>query len=228
MSEQEIHELSSTRPLRALVSAIDAYLAGLSGPGIAEVRAGIADAVDLPARLFPAQDHPCLKHLPAALGIVRANGHAALADAIEAARPHLRWIPYDLYDRAKIGERFADGHTFASILGEWAPMEHKGFELGLFLIAPDLLYRDHKHAAAELYAPLTGPHGFRFASGAALDWLPANTPVWNEPFRHHAIKTGDVPFLCIFAWTSDIDQPAVVIPEPDWAELEAAVPPRPI
>ncbi len=39
--------------------------------------------------------------------------------------------------------------------------------MGLFVIAPHVLYRDHAHAAPELYLPLTGPHGWRFAPGPA-------------------------------------------------------------
>ena len=83
------------------------------------------------------------------------------------------------------------------------------------------LYRDHTHPAPELYAPITGPHGWRF--GIADPWksLPANVPVWNEPDRVHATLVGEHPFLAIYAWTRDVHYPAIVVPADDWAEIEA-------
>jgi hypothetical protein len=151
-----------------------------------------------------------------------ARGRSVLAKSITAAAPILHWVPYDSYPRELIGEAFADDHAFASIAVYRVSKAYEDFDFGLFVIGPDRFYRDHNHAAPELYAPLTGPHGFRFASGEALAWLPADQPVWNEPFRQHAIKTGPLPFLCIYAWTSDNREPARIIIEPDWADLEAS------
>ena len=48
----------------------------------------------------------------------------------------------------EIGESFADGHAFASIAGRDALFAAEDFELGLFLIAPHVLYRDHCHRSA--------------------------------------------------------------------------------
>ncbi|MDZ7908534.1 MAG: dimethylsulfonioproprionate lyase family protein [Gemmobacter sp.] len=116
---------------------------------------------------------------------------------------------------------FADGHAFASLLGEAAPIPAQDFDLGLFLIAPHVLYRDHAHAAPELYAPLTGPHGWRFGPGRPLVLKPAHQPVWNPPQRPHLTKVGALPFLCLFAWTREVNSPARVIPADDWPALEA-------
>lgn len=139
-----------------------------------------------------------------------------LADAIRAAAPWLAWMTYDRYPQAEIGPAFAQGHAFAPVA------TGSDFELGLFLVAPGVFYRDHAHAAPELYLPLTGPHGWRFAPGGALDWQPARTPVWNPPHRPYAVKVGDVPFLCLYAWTADKELPAYVLAAPDWDALEAS------
>ena len=77
------------------------------------------------------------------------------------------------------------------------------------------------HKAPELYAPLTGPHGWRFGPGLPLDIKAAHVPVWNAPQRPHLTKVGPVPFLCIFCWTRDVNDTAVVLPADDWAVLEA-------
>ena len=79
---------------------------------------------------------------------------------------------------------------------------------------------DHRHAAPELYAPLTGPHGWRFRAGRPLIVKPAHQPVWNPPHQSHLTKVGAVPFLSLFVWTRDVNQAAQVIPADDWATLE--------
>jgi hypothetical protein len=84
-----------------------------------------------------------------------------------------------------------------------------------------VLYRDHCHQAPELYAPLTGSHGWRFKPGAPLTVKQAHEPVWNEPNRPHLTKVGRVPFLALYCWTRDNDKPARVLHASDWAELEA-------
>ena len=138
---------------------MDRYLATLPGPGVAEVRAGLNTARKV---LSPAPAHLPQSDQPAARRAgCTAGGRPALALALAAAAPHLNWITYDLYG-PEIGEDFARGHAYASLIGEGAPILARDYDLGVFLIAPHVLYRDHHHAAPELYAPLTGPHGWRF------------------------------------------------------------------
>jgi hypothetical protein len=142
-----------------------------------------------------------------------------LAAAVEAASPFLRWVTYP-YEGQDIGEMFPRNHAFATLMGEYGPYRADDFDLGLFLIAPHILYRDHQHAAPELYAPLTGPHGWRFQPGSAISMLPGGIAIWNEPHQPHATLTGAVPFLAFYCWTRDVNQPARVIPSDDWSKLE--------
>jgi hypothetical protein len=217
---------SATRAalLEMLLDRACDYLNALDHPGMAEVRAGLARASGPPGPAIPRQNSaadPVVKRwLGPALAAVDAE-HLALASAIGAAAPHLDWVCYDGYPRDQIGETFASGHAFASIMGESAPFSATDFDLGLFLIAPHVLYRDHNHAAPELYAPLTGPHGWRFGPGTPLQVLPAHRPVWNPPRRPHMTKVGPEPFLCLFVWTRDVNEVAQVIPADDWPKLEA-------
>lgn len=206
--------------IRLLVEEADRYLATLPGPGVAEVRSLIARWRGGAVRLSSAPNPVVAAHLAPALSTLAAT-HPALAAAIAAAAPHLPWVTYDAYPPDEIGEAFRTGHAFASLIGAGAAIPAEDFDLGLFLIAPDVLYRDHAHPAPELYAPLTGPHGWRFGPGAPLVLKPAHTPVWNPPEAPHLTKVGPVPFLCIFGWTKDTDLPAHVIPADDWATLEA-------
>lgn len=209
----------ATRLARLLAEA-DGYLARLPGPGVTEVRHGLARAV---ATADPAPAAPnavverCLS--PALRDLSRT--HPSLAASMAAAASYLRWITYDGYRRDAIGAAFADGHAFASIVGAGAPFEAGDFDFGLFLIAPHVLYRDHAHPAPELYAPLTGPHGWRFGPDAPLVVMPAHVPVWNAPGAPHLTKVGARPFLCFYGWTRDVDDPAHVVPATDWSALEA-------
>lgn len=207
--------------LSRLLDEADQYLSGFSGPGIAEVRAGLSQWRGGRPLRVPTPPNPVLEQwLPRALASL-GETHPALAEAIRQAAPCLTWITYDLYPPEEIGAAFRSGHAFASIVGEEeAPYGAREFDLGLFLIAPDVLYRDHRHQAPELYAPLTGPHGWRFGAGEPLAVLPAHVPVWNEPMRPHMTKVGPEPFLCLYCWTRDVNAPAEVVPAKDWPALE--------
>ncbi len=211
--------------LHALFVAAADYLDTLSHPGAAEVHGGLS-------RCRPSGKPPTAGPHPIATrwlepALREAFGfQPRLATAIATAAPYLDWVSYDAYPRNEIGDDFADGHAFASIAGSDAPYTADDFEMGLFLIAPHTLYRDHCHIAPELYAPLTGPHGWRFAPGRPLIVKPAGEPVWNPSLRPHLTKVGQTPFLCLFVWTRNVNEPASVLPADDWASLEAFSLPR--
>lgn len=215
-------DLPAAPALRTLLEEADRYIATLPGPGIAEVRAGIAAARLEPCLpQDPRQTAVVAEHLPASLALL-SDTHPDLAAAIGAAAPYLKWKTYDGYDPALIGQGFLRGNAYAELVSPRnAPITSADFDLGLFLVAPHVLYRDHHHRAPELYAPLTGPHGWRFAPGAPLTLKPAHVPVWNPSDQPHATKVGAVPFLCLYGWTRDAQSVAHVIPADDWAALEA-------
>ncbi len=208
--------------LRALFVTAQDYLSGLVHPGQEEVRDGLRRCSPR-ERVPEARPHPVAERWLGPALEQAALLQPCLAAAIAAAAPHLAWISYDAYPRKAIGDSFAEGHAFAPIAGGEAPFAAGNFELGLFLIAPGVLYRDHRHLAPELYAPLTGPHGWRFAPDRPLIVKPAGEPVWNPSLQPHLTKVGRHPFLCLFAWTQDVTAIAEVIPAGDWPALEAAV-----
>jgi hypothetical protein len=214
--------MTSQTAIPALLAAMDAYLARFDGPGIADVRDGIARYQHRPLRPVAPGRIDAPRHVDAALAFMKANGEVELAEVIETAMPCLAWGSYDPYPREEIGERYAENHAASSIIGSHGHFGSDDFDLGLFVFAPNTLYRDHHHAAPELYAPLTGPNGWRFACGQSLQWRPAHEPVWNEAWKQHAFRSGKQPFFCVYSWTRDVAVPAKMIVEPDWADLEAA------
>lgn len=202
-------------PIRALYTAARDYLLQLNHMGAAEVRAGLTLDPGPARAMFARQNAVTQAWLEPALALV-AKDQPHLAGAIRAAAGQLAWGTYDACPLDQTGKGFAKGHAFAPIFAA------HDFDLGLFLIAPHVLYRDHAHPAPALYAPLTGPHGWRFGVGRPLITMPAHQPVWNPPHRAHLTKVGAVPFLGLFVWTKDVDGLAYVLPADDWAALEDA------
>ncbi len=216
----KVDPVSAEGTIRDLVAAADLYLSTLPGAGVPEVRAGLNRWRGGRVSVRSGKNLVLNTYLAPALSQL-GRTHGALATAIADAAPYLRWITYDGYPVEEIGAAFSGGHCYASIVGEDAAIPATDYDLGLFLIAPHVLYRDHFHAAPELYAPLTGPHGWRFGANRPLIGRPAHTPVWNDPTRPHLTKVGPTPFLALFGWTRDVQEVAKVIPADDWAALEA-------
>ncbi len=204
-----------------LVEACETYIRRFDLEGARKVADGIARWKQSERNPLPANPEPSCGYLDAALAATQ--GDDQLRDAIIAARTEMRWITYDSYDPAEIGPRFPKAHAFVSLVGEHGHVRAQDFELGLFLIAPGTLYRDHHHAAPELYVPLTGPHLWRFEPGTPWIEKPAHEPVWNEPWAIHATLVTDVPFLCLFGWTRDVNSPAKTVFAADWPMLEAGL-----
>ncbi|WP_373504595.1 dimethylsulfonioproprionate lyase family protein [Aestuariivirga sp.] len=207
-------------PVRQLIDACEDYLRAFDMDGAREVVDGIARSKGNIAGPLPPQPMPLCGWLDEALqSITEAEG---LKRAIGLARPDLRWITYDAYDDT-IGSRFPVAHAFASLIGREGHVLADDFELGLFLITPGTLYRDHHHAAPELYAPVTGPHRWRFGTDGPWIETPAHVLVWNPSWAVHATLVTDVPFLCLFGWTKDVHYPAKVVSASDWAVIEAGL-----
>ncbi len=206
--------------ITALVAEIDHYLARFDSPGIDDVRDGIARFGEGPVKESIKASAPSCGFLEAALLCV--EGANPLRQAIRDALTDLAWVTYGSYPREMIGERFPLAHAFVSLIGGTGFIPADDFELGLFLIAPNTLYRDHRHKAPELYVPLTGPHEWRFGVNEGWTEFQAHTPIWNEPMRVHATLVRKVPFLSLFAWTRDVSAESTVIPASDWAEIEAS------
>ena len=215
-----------TDKLQQLLDELDRCLSTVESDdvtalGVAEVRAGIAEYRSGHSQQKSSVDNPlAARWLPPCLELL-AQDVPRLAQCLSAASPSLNWVTYDGYDENKIGAGFARQHAYASLIGDDSLLFAPDYDLGLFLIAPHVLYRDHCHAAPELYLPLTGPHGWRFEPDAALKMKQAFEPIWNEPGQSHLTKVGPKPFLSLYCWTRDNDKPAAVVPASDWAALES-------
>ncbi|WP_120502174.1 dimethylsulfonioproprionate lyase family protein [Roseovarius sp. EL26] len=149
-----------------------------------------------------------------------------LKTALTVAKHKLHWRVDDggFYAKgADVGQGYKTGNMHTLLVGPKNSLFHADdFLLGFFLLAPNTLYRDHKHLAPEVYMPLTGPSGWRFGSG---DWQDhaAGSVIYNAPNVVHATRVYAVPFLSVFVWAQDINAPCSVVFADDWEKIEAAL-----
>lgn len=147
-----------------------------------------------------------------------------LAEQIRRARDQLTWrVDYGLFypEEADVGQAYRDGNMHTELIGpNGCVFQDDDFSLGMFMLAPQTFYRDHDHAAPELYYNLTGPCGWRFDKGHWQDFG-AGSLVWNPEGLAHAMRTYEQPFLSVYSWTSNVNSLCRVVPVDDWQEIEA-------
>ncbi len=119
-----------------------------------------------------------------------------------------------------LGEGYKNCNLHTLLIGPDAcGFHHDDFNLGVFMLGPRTLYRDHNHDAPELYLNLSEKSGWRFGSDDWQDY-PAGSLIWNAAGEPHATKVYDHPFISVFVWLENINSPCSVIHFNDWEEIE--------
>ncbi len=101
---------------------------------------------------------------------------------------------------ADLGEGYKKCNLHSLLIGRDAcGHHHPDFSLGIFMLGPRTLYRDHNHDAPELYLNLSEKSGWRFGT---RDWqdYPAGSLIWNAAGDPHATRVYDQPFISVFVW----------------------------
>ena len=195
--------------------------------GVTEVLGGLNHHLDNPQSALT--ENPLLPEersglLDQAIACITDPNLRPVAEQIIRARNRLTWRVDDgLYypEEANVGRAYLDGNMHTELIGpNGCVFRDNDFSLGLFMLAPKTFYRDHDHAAPELYYNLTGPCGWRFNKGKWQDFA-AGSLVWNPEGQVHAMRTYDQSFLSIFSWTSKVDSLCRVVPMDDWQEIES-------
>ena len=129
------------------------------------------------------------------------------------------WVSFYEKD-ADVGDSYRNRNMNCILIGSQNGFFHSDkLIMGLFFLQPYTFYRDHDHAASEMYFNLTGPNGFRFDVNGWSDY-PADSIVWNTPWLPHATRVYDVPLLTVFAWVENVDCLCRVVHTDDWVQLE--------
>ncbi len=194
--------------------------------GVTEVLAGLNRHLDNSHTALT--ENPVLPAERAALldqSIASINEPALqpIAEQIRLARNRLTWrVDYGLFypEEADVGQAYRDGNMHTEFIGpNGCVFRDDDFSLGLFMLAPKTFYRDHDHAAPELYYNLTGPCGWRFDKGPWQD-IAAGSLIWNPEGLAHAMRTYEQPFLSVYSWTSNANSLCRVVPVDDWQGIE--------
>ena len=106
---------------------------------------------------------------------------------------------------SEVGKRYTETNLHAQLIGPNGSIaKSKDFMLGVFLLGPWTLYRDHSHEAPELYLNLSNNSDWRFNFGP---WqrFGAGSLIWNPSKHVHATLVSERPFLSIFAWLGHVN-----------------------
>ena len=157
-----------------------------------------------------------------ALDTINSPSLISIKETINLSLESLRWnIDNGLYyDKdCDIGNDYLCGNMNTELIGPVnGHFKSKELKLGLFLLEPEIFYKDHKHEASELYINLTSGTKWRFNNS---EWQSksAGSIIYNEPYKVHAMKVGKDPFLSIWCWPKNSSKKCVLVPKSDWLKL---------
>jgi hypothetical protein len=164
----------------------------------------------MPSRTMAARRLPACRHLPEAVAAV-IGLDSSLAALLAEIEDQLAWQQNANYsDAAMCCDGYMDNYAYAELVGPGGLWPGSDFRMGLLLLGPHLHYREHSHAAPELYWLLTGPSEWKSASGD-FGSREQGATIWHPPHMVHATRTGTNPLLALYIWTSDVGQPARLV-----------------
>jgi len=146
-----------------------------------------------------------------------------IANCLKAAKDDLVWREDNALfypPGADLGEGYKKCNLHTLLIGPDAcGHHHPDFSLGIFMLGPRTLYRDHNHDAPELYLNLSEKSGWRFGIRGWQDF-PAGSFIWNAAGETHATRVYDEPFISVFVWLENVNSPCNVIKSDDWPKIE--------
>ena len=161
--------------------------------------------------------------LNAAITGISAPALSEISSNLKHAKDHLVWREDDgkyYQSGADLGDGYRNYNLHSLLIGPGGcAYEHPDFNLGIFMLGPRTLYRDHCHVAPELYLNLSERSGWRLGGKDWQDYS-AGSFIWNASGEVHATRVYGQPFISVFAWLEDIHSPCQVVPMDDWAEIE--------
>lgn len=171
--------------------------------GFAEAVAGLGKEADQSVSL-PRSTHPITGYVEPLLEQASTEpGH--VVDGIRQLADDLRW--YQIFQGGGIEPALAEGLFAAQLAGPAGFVSGGSVRAGLFLLAPNIRYPLHCHAADELYFGLSGTltlqHGWKGdpfdINGTSYSITPSS--------RLHSLQTGENPVLLAYVWKGAINEP---------------------
>jgi len=223
------------RRIQALIGSIVTYLqahrAATRGVDLALDKLAELDLSDERLIDLPPQGTRHDEVLTNAIAGIVAPELQDIADCLKAAQNDLVWREDNAQfypPGADLGEGYTKCNLHTLLIGPDACGHHNpDFRLGIFMLGPRTLYRDHNHDAPELYLNLSEKSGWRFGTHEWQDY-PAGSLIWNAAGDSHATRVYDQPFISVFVWLENVHAPCNVIYFDDWAEVEQDLAKQPI
>lgn len=124
-----------------------------------------------------------------------------LIDALAEARDHLDWN--QTYTEADgVTSEFLQNYGYIYLTGPCAPLEAPDHRLFIAYWGVGLIYPDHNHLPAEVYAVLAGRALFRAEGRPERHAVPGDT-ILHEPWQMHATDMIPEPLLALIGWRAD-------------------------
>jgi hypothetical protein len=154
---------------------------------------------DWPSESVPFRNRPA-RLLPVLSFLTDAAADPNTVDLVrllKAATRHLRWG--QTYSAAEVGAAFLEKYGWTELIGRRGPVAGQNIAVGVLLLGPATEYPPHRHAAEEIYVPLTGPSLWMQDSGK---WVAQSSgePIYHRPWLPHAIRTTSAPLLALYLW----------------------------
>ncbi len=215
------------RRIQKLIESIISYLQTHRGgtPGV-DLTLNKLVATDLSEKSFIDMPPQGTRHdevLKNAIGRITAPELQEIANCLQGAKDDLVWREDNALfypPGADLGEGYKKCNLHTLLIGPDAcGHRHPDFSLGIFMLGPRTLYRDHNHDAPELYLNLSEKSGWRFGT---RDWrdFPAGSLIWNAAGETHATRVYNEPFISVFVWLENVHSPCNVINSNDWPKIE--------
>ena len=172
---------------------------------------------------FKGNNPPKEQSLHKALEIIVQEPLQNLKEKIHLALEQLKWNVDNgsFYNKnSDVGNDYLNGNMNTELIGpRFGHFKSEELRLGLFLLEPNIFYKDHKHEAPELYINLTNGTEWRFGNSGWQFQEPGSI-IYNEPFKEHAMRVNENPFLSIWCWPKNSSSECILVPRSDWSNLK--------
>jgi hypothetical protein len=135
-----------------------------------------------------------------------ATGLSAVASALVALTPDLRWRQNPNYRHTPPSAGFLENYGYAEICGRYGLID-ADIRFGVLILGPETCYPSHRHPAEEIYLPLgAGDWQRGEVEVASRDWhsRPAGTLIHHPPFVPHATRAGRQALAALYLWSGDL------------------------
>ncbi len=147
---------------------------------------------------LPRFKHESMQYLEALLAQIRDPAMLTAAKSLDWGQ---------LYEGGAIDSMLAEGMFAAQAAGTYGVFPAQHVATGMFLLAPDVFYPLHTHAAHEVYHCLAGEITIAHRLEEPAFTLCANQSSETPSGRLHSLRTGSTPVLLAYVWTGEITAP---------------------